>query len=1132
MRKHTLILLLGLMSAGAFAQDRIYYTGTTLSDPQRHDGGLSPVVGVHNIQIMRANREHPSAANGFGWTYNHQPMMAYWKGKFYVHYLCDEIDEQVPPSHTLLQTSVDGYKWSTPEMLFPEYNVPKGFTKDNGLKADNPDAPLVAVMHQRMGFHVSKDNRLYAIGYYGVCFSKKDHNNDGNGIGRVVREIKEDGSLGPIYFIYYNHGFSEKNTDYPNYKKGDKYLRRACEEMLTNPRVLMQWVEESDRGDALIPVKEDYKAYNDYTLPDGRIVAMWKHALNSVSSDGGKTWERPIQRAKGFVNSNAKIWGQRLSDGMYATVYNPSEYRWPLALSLSKDGLEYTTLNLVNGEVPPMRYGGNYKSFGPQYVRGIQEWNGCPADNDMWLTYSINKEDMWVAHVPVPVRLEVMNHANDDFTLCKALADLKEWNIYSPIEANVALDGKWLVLNDADKFDYCKVERMIPASRELTVDFEISADQLKNGLLHIEFLDYKGTPCSRLEVQPNGDVLCKGGARLAKVGTLTDGETAKIQCQISTTNRNITVFFNGKKATTRMLMAPVESITRVMFRTGTQRSYPTIDTPADWDGILPGAGDSAPLASYKIAYFQTSVTPQAVAAETGDTPLPAAPSLTAQENAKIDGYINHFNTMEDENIVQAIPNSQSLAWVKDNVPYFECSDPFIEEIYWFRWWSLRKHIEDTPVGYAMTEFLVNRNYADKWKLISSGVGHHILESRWIRNPKYLDQIINTWYHGNEGQPMAKLTAYSSWIPYALWQRYLVDGSKDRMTALLPSMQWEVDDWYQWHQFRPDMPFPTKKSGYGKIRKRNEKGINGLFWQSDVRDAMEETISGSRTQQFMRPSINAYMYGNDVALANVARLAGNETLAKEYSKRAAELLSGIEQNLWSDSLQFFLTHSGDSLIAAREAIGFMPWYVNMPIDNNKYGVAWQQVTDEGGFCAPYGLTTAERRHPQFRTHGVGKCEWDGAIWPFATSQTLTALANYVNSQTDGNALEHQNDSNSYGNVFFRELKKYAEAQYKRGHPYIGEYQDEVTGYWLKGDQERSRYYNHSTFCDLVITGLCGLRPQADGSIVVNPLISKDIEYFCLKNVLYHGRYVTIIYDRDGSHYHQGKGVIVSPTPTLP
>ena len=95
---------------------------------------------------------------------------------------------------------------------------------------------------------------------------------------------------------------------------------------------------------------------------------------------------------------------------------------------------------------------------------------------------------------------------------------------------------------------------------------------------------------------------------------------------------------------------------------------------------------------------------------------------------------------------------------------------------------------------------------------------------------------------------------------------------------------------------------------------------------------------------------------------------------------------------------------------------------------------------------------------------------------------------------------------------------------RGKPYIGEYLDETTGYWLKGDQERSRYYNHSTWNDLMITGLCGLRPRQDNAIEVNPLLPKDKwDYFCLDNVLYHGRNLTIVWDKDGSRYHAGKGL---------
>jgi hypothetical protein len=101
-----LALAMGCLAAlPASAQDRIHYTGTELANPAYHDGQLSPVVGVHNIQIMRANREFPDSSNGNGWTYNHQPMLAYWNGQFYYQYLCDPVDEHVPPSHTVLMTS-------------------------------------------------------------------------------------------------------------------------------------------------------------------------------------------------------------------------------------------------------------------------------------------------------------------------------------------------------------------------------------------------------------------------------------------------------------------------------------------------------------------------------------------------------------------------------------------------------------------------------------------------------------------------------------------------------------------------------------------------------------------------------------------------------------------------------------------------------------------------------------------------------------------------------------------------------------------------------------------------------------------------------------------------------------------
>lgn len=1060
------------------AQDRIHYTGTELSNPAAHDGQLTPVVGVHNIQMVRANREHPDVSNGNGWTYNHQPMLAYWNGTFYYQYLSGPVDEHVPSSQTFLMTSKDGYTWTNPDVVFPPYKVPDGYTKPGRTdKAKD----LIAIMHQRVGFYVSKSGRLITMANYGVALDKKDDPNDGNGIGRVVREIRKDGSYGPIYFIYYNHAFNEKNTDYPNFRRSkDKEFVKACQEILDNPLYMMQWVEEADREDPLIPLKKGYKAFNSYTLPDGRIACLWKHALTSISEDGGRTWAEPVERARGFVNSNAKIWGQRLTDGTYATVYNPSEYRWPLAISLSKDGLEYTTLNLVHGENPPMRYGGNYKSYGPQYPRGIQEGNGIPKDNDLWVTYSVNKEDMWISRIPVPVQTQATAHAADNFAASKTLSELTNWNIYSPLWAPVALNGQWLTLQDKDPFDYAKVERKIPASKNLRVTFDLQAGQNDKGNLQIEFQDENGVACSRLELTPDGIFRAKGGSRYGNMLKYEAGKTYHVEAVLSVTDRNIQVFVDGKRVGLRMFYAPVPAIERVVFRTGATRTFPTVDTPADQTYDVPRAGDDEPLATYRIANVQTASTDKDA----------SAALLQWKDFAH---YADYFNRMEDENIAQAIPNAKASEWMEENIPLFECPQENFEEMYYFRWWSLRKHIKQTPAGYGMTEFLVNRSYADKYNLIACAIGHHVYESRWLRNPEYLDQILNTWYHGNEGGPMKKMNKFSSWNADAVFNRYLVDGNKKALLGRAEDLDTEYRRWESTNRLK-----------------------NGLYWQGDVQDGMEESISGGRKKQYARPTINSYMYANARALSAIGLLSGNEGMAMTYGMKADTLRHLVEDKLWNDRHGFFETMRTDSSANVREAIGYIPWCFNLPAAG-KYDAAWKQVMDEQGFASPYGLTTAERRHPEFRTRGVGKCEWDGAIWPFASAQTLTAMANFMNNYPQTVLTD---------SVYFRQMELYVESQYHRGRPYIGEYLDEVTGYWLKGDQERSRYYNHSTFNDLVITGLIGLRPRMDNTIEVNPLIPADRwDWFCLDNVAYHGRNLTIFWDKNGDRYHAGKGLRV-------
>lgn len=456
-------------------------------------------------------------------------------------------------------------------------------------------------------------------------------------------------------------------------------------------------------------------------------------------------------------------------------------------------------------------------------------------------------------------------------------------------------------------------------------------------------------------------------------------------------------------------------------------------------------------------------------------------------------YVEYFNNMEDENIAQAIPNVKAWDWMKTNIPLFECPQQNFEEMWYYRWWTLRKHIQQTPVGYAFTEFLVKRNYADKYNLIACAIGHHTYESRWLHDQRYLDDYLHVWYRGNNGKPMAKLHGFSSWTPYALYNRYMVNKDSIYLMDMLPDLEADYAAWEQ------DRRLP-----------------NGLFWQTDVKDGMEESLSGGRRERNMRPTINSYMYGNALAISKMQKMAGNEEKARLFQLKADTMKQLIQKELWNAADTFFETKKQTGELAnVREAIGYIPWYFNLP--DAGYEAAWKKVTDEKGFLAPFGLTTAERSHPDFRTHGCCKCEWDGAVWPFATSQTMTAMANLMN---------HYQQNVVNDSVYFRLMELYVESQYYRGRPYIGEYLDEKTGYWLKGDQERSRYYNHSTFNDLVITGLIGLRPRVDDTLEINPLVpAGKWDWFCLDNVLYHGKLITIIWDKEGKKYKKGKGLTI-------
>ena len=434
--------------------------------------------------------------------------------------------------------------------------------------------------------------------------------------------------------------------------------------------------------------------------------------------------------------------------------------------------------------------------------------------------------------------------------------------------------------------------------------------------------------------------------------------------------------------------------------------------------------------------------------------------------------------------------------------------------------TYRKHIKQTPDGFVITEFLPQVSWSKKYNTINCAAGHHMYEGRWIHDQKFLDDYIK-FYFGKGGDPGGVSKLYSNWITTGVYARYLVNGDISFITSLLDSLVKNYEAW-------------GKDGTAGNSWNMNRRLESGLYWQIDSWEGGEFSIGGTG----IHPMINSYMYGDAMAISQIAELKGNKELAGQFMAKAGKLRQLVQDQLWDPESMFFKTkrdvmaptdqyenNSAEKcepgkLVSVRELFGYVPWYFNLPEDGHGYEKAWSQLNDPKGFLAPFGPTVAERRHPNFRINSTG-CEWCGASWPFATAQTLTALANLLNNYNQNIVSRKE---------YLGLLKTYTHSQHEKSNngtikPWIDESLNPDTGNWIPtaDDPPHGKDYNHSTYCDLVISGLVGLRPRGDNILEVNPLIPEGTwDYFSLDNVLYHGKTITILYDKTGKRYGRGKG----------
>ena len=489
-------------------------------------------------------------------------------------------------------------------------------------------------------------------------------------------------------------------------------------------------------------------------------------------------------------------------------------------------------------------------------------------------------------------------------------------------------------------------------------------------------------------------------------------------------------------------------------------------------------------------------------------------------------YFEKFNKNDCEEVSTYISNAKAEEFLLKNAPRLYCPDQTIEETFAFRTWTMRKHIKKTDVGFLITEFLPDVPWAAEYNTINAPLTHHLNEFRWLKNADELLDYIRFFLTG-KASAYHSGSAFSYHTPAltAMYNYCLLTANEDFLRQNVEAFEKYFLTWEEKHL--------TK---------------NGLYWSFDDREGTEYTISGTsgtlsnwKMLKGFRPFMNACMYADAVSLSKIFEMTFDFEKAKVYSKKARFIKEKMDEKMWDGDFYKAvhpLEQNLDKEIDCqdipeghnvKELMGYIPFALGMPSQGKEKCFAF--LKDEKVFLAKTGFATADVSHERFMYRPERGCNWNGKVWPYATSYAISACIELLNNYSQSVITNKD---------LYDFINQYAQMHYSMENGKRINFIDEVMMPYeyswavrelfrnredlTPSEKNRGKDYNHSTFIDLVLRGLCGVELQGEKMRVI-PKVEGIWSWFKIENLTFRKQTYNVYYDEYGTVFNKGKGVII-------
>ncbi len=472
-------------------------------------------------------------------------------------------------------------------------------------------------------------------------------------------------------------------------------------------------------------------------------------------------------------------------------------------------------------------------------------------------------------------------------------------------------------------------------------------------------------------------------------------------------------------------------------------------------------------------------------------------------------------------------------WFDANVPFFDCSDPWVRKMYDHRAYLLRKNTLDPKLGRMRWPTQSEGRWRSPWyaNVISYGAGHQVREARWLRDPKYGQGHLRTWATNEkpDGVYPSHVTPngpaggqYTDWITSTAWDNSLVHPDRAFLASVVDALAANVRGWQK--TCDPD------GDGLLEVDSHWWTGMEyqpSFFFFSNYKTS-KDFYGPASPVSIERVDLTAYNYGNAVAVARIYRMLGEPDRAKEFDDLASKIARAITAKMWRPEKRFFysLRASDDAVADVKEVIGVYPFYFGMVPWGKGYESAWASILDPNQFWTTWPVSSVSKEclaYSQQNWPGDGRastCMWNGPTWPHADSLVMTAMARTLRATQEHGVSDSPLKKEHLWKLFL----SFTKAQYRDqdlGLTWTGEFYDGETARWKTGERD----YNHSTWLDILIPELIGLVPRDDDRIEVDPMLPDGaLDWFVLDGVRYRGHDVAIVWDAPtaGSPDHNGDG----------